>query len=111
MTLSNKMYDNLKFIAQVLLPGLGTLYFAIAGIWGLPAAEQVVGTIVAVDAFLGLMLGISSAQDQSYDGYLAPNGHDDDTGHPNLKMVITKPPQEIVQGKAVRLKVGHPPAA
>lgn len=61
MTISNKMYDVLKWIAQLLLPGLGTLYFALAGIWGFPYGEQVVGTITALTAFLGLVLGISSA--------------------------------------------------
>lgn len=59
--MSNKVYDILKFIAQILLPALGTLYFALAGIWGFPYAEQVVGTITAVDTFLGVVLGISSA--------------------------------------------------
>jgi putative holin Dp-1 len=58
----NKLYDRLKFIAQVLLPALGTLYFTLAGIWNLPSAEQVVGTIVAIDTFLGVILHISSAQ-------------------------------------------------
>ena len=60
--MSNKTYDVLKWIAQLLLPSLGTLYFAIAGIWELPYAEQVVGTITAIDTFLGVILGISSAQ-------------------------------------------------
>ena len=60
--MSNKTYDVLKFIAQVVLPALGTLYFALAGIWGFPYGEQIVGTITAVDTFLGVVLGISSAQ-------------------------------------------------
>ena len=58
--LSNKMYDLLKFLAQILLPALGTLYFTLSGIWGLPSAEQVVGTIVAIDTFLGVILQIST---------------------------------------------------
>lgn len=62
MKLSNKVYDTLKWVAMYLLPALGTLYFALAGIWGLPYGEQIVGTITAVDTFLGVMLGISSAQ-------------------------------------------------
>ena len=62
MKMTNKMYDILKWIAQYFLPAVGTLYFALAGIWGLPYREQVVGTITAVDAFLGVLLGISSAQ-------------------------------------------------
>lgn len=62
MTMSNKIYDTLKWIAQYVLPAIGTLYFALAGIWGLPYGEQVVGTITAVDTFLGVLLGISAAQ-------------------------------------------------
>lgn len=62
MIMSNKVYDILKWIMQYLLPGIGALYFALAGIWGLPFGEQIVGTISAVDAFLGVLLGISSAK-------------------------------------------------
>ncbi len=59
---NNKTYDALKWIAQYLLPALGTLYFALSGIWGFPYGEQIVGTITAVDTFLGVILGISSAK-------------------------------------------------
>lgn len=58
--LPNKVYDILKWIAMYFLPALGTLYFALSGIWGLPYGEQIVGTITAVDTFLGVVLGISS---------------------------------------------------
>lgn len=60
--MSNKTYDVLKWIAQYLLPGIGTLYFGLASIWGLPYGEEVVGTITAIDTFLGVLLGISSVQ-------------------------------------------------
>ena len=60
--MSNKTYDVLKWIAMVVLPAIGTLYFALAGIWGFPYAEEIVGTITAVDTFLGVLLGITSAQ-------------------------------------------------
>ena len=63
MKLSNKVYDALKWIAMYLLPALGTLYFALAGIWNFPYGEQIVGTITAVDTFLGVILGISTAHD------------------------------------------------
>lgn len=56
MSMSNKTYDILKWIAMYLLPAAGTLYFALAGIWSLPYGEQVVGTITAVDTFLGVIL-------------------------------------------------------
>ena len=58
--MNNKVYDILKWIAQIFLPALGTLYFALAGIWNFPYAEAIVGTITAVDTFLGVLLGISS---------------------------------------------------
>lgn len=62
MKLSNKMYDLLKWIAMYFLPAVGTLYFALAGIWNLPYGEQIVGSITAVDTFLGVILGISTIQ-------------------------------------------------
>lgn len=60
MKLSNTAYDVLKIIAQIVLPALGTLYFGLAGIWSFPFAEEIVGTISALDAFLGAVLQISS---------------------------------------------------
>ena len=60
--MTNKTYDVLKWIAQYFLPALGTLYFALANIWNLPFGEEVVGTITAIDAFLGVLLGISTVQ-------------------------------------------------
>jgi len=60
--MSDDVYDVLKFIAQIVLPACGTLYFALASIWGLPYGEQIVGTITAIDAFLGAILGVSTKQ-------------------------------------------------
>ncbi len=60
MKISNRTYDVLKWIAQILLPALATLYFGIAQIWSLPYAEAVIGTISVIDAFLGALLGIST---------------------------------------------------
>lgn len=60
MTMSNKVYDVLKFIAQIVLPALATFYLTLAGIWGLPFGEQVSGTIMAIDTLLGAVLMISS---------------------------------------------------
>lgn len=58
--MSNKLYDVLKYIAIIVLPALGTFYFALAGIWGFPYGEQIVGTITALDTFLGALLKISA---------------------------------------------------
>ena len=59
--MNNKTYDVLKYIAQIVLPALGALYFALSQIWGLPYGEEIVGTITALDCFLGAILGISTA--------------------------------------------------
>lgn len=59
--ITGKLYDRLKWLAQVVLPALGTLYFTLAQIWGLGSGTEVVGTVMAVDLFLGILLGISQA--------------------------------------------------
>lgn len=68
MKFSNKTYDVLKWVAMYLLPALGTLYFALAGIWGFPFGEEIVGTLTAVDTFLGIILGISNVQYNKLEG-------------------------------------------
>ena len=60
--MSNKMYNILKWVAMILLPAIGTLYSALAGIWGFPYAEQIVGTVTAVNMFLGTALTISTTK-------------------------------------------------
>lgn len=57
--ITGKLYDWLKYLAQIVLPALGTLYFTLAGIWSLGSGGEVVGTIMAIDLFLGVLLGIS----------------------------------------------------
>lgn len=60
MKMNDKLYDVLKYICQIGLPALGTFYFTVAQIVGLPYAEQVVGVIAAVTTLLGTLLGIST---------------------------------------------------
>lgn len=74
MKLSNKTYDLLRWIADMVLPALGTLYFALAGIWNFPYGEQIVGTITAIVAFLDVILGISK---KNYYADLATPTEDD----------------------------------
>lgn len=62
MVMNDKLYDILKWIALVALPAIGTLYFALASIWGLPYGEQIVGTITAIDCFIGALIGVSTMQ-------------------------------------------------
>lgn len=59
--MSDKVYNVLKYVALIVLPAIGTLYSALAGVWGFPYGDQIVSTILAVDTFLGALLGITSA--------------------------------------------------
>lgn len=67
MFITGKLYDRLKFLALVVLPALGALYFGLAQIWGIPSAEKVVGSITLLDAFLGAVLQMSSATYNEYE--------------------------------------------
>ncbi len=73
--LTNKAYDKLKFLAQVLLPGIGAFYFALAGYWNFPKPDEVVGSITAFDTLLGLLLVFFSKQylksDDRFDGHVS----------------------------------------
>jgi len=60
MKLSNNLYDKLKWVAMILLPAVSVLYLALAGLWNLPYPEQISGTVMAIDTFLGAILGIST---------------------------------------------------
>lgn len=107
MQISNKTYDILKWVAQYLLPASGTLYFALSTIWGLPYGEQVVGTITAIDTFLGIILGINTAaykkSDQYGDGTLNV-----DTSYPDTdryRLDFSTPLNEVEKKPEVVLKV------
>lgn len=72
--MSNRAYDVLKFVAQIILPALGTAIYGLSAAWGgWEWAEPVVGTITVIDAFLGAVLGISTAQ------YYKAKGAEDET--------------------------------
>lgn len=62
MKLNDKLYDILKWMALVVLPALGVLYAGLAACWGWPYAEEIPTTIMLVEAFLGAILGVSTAQ-------------------------------------------------
>ena len=104
MNLSNETYDKLKWVAQIVLPALGTLYFALSSIWGLPFGEQIVGTITAIDTFLGGLLKLSS------DGYSGDGQLIVDTSDP-LKDVysiaIDDYPEMLANKDTVVLKVNR----
>jgi len=102
MALNNKTYDTLKWVALYLLPALGTLYFALSGIWGFPYGEQVVGTITAIDTFLGVILGIST-NNYKGDGELTINPDDPEKDVYNLN--LNYPLEDLAGKKEIVFKV------
>lgn len=105
MKMSNETYDFLKWVAGIVLPALGTLYAALAVLWGFPYGEQIVGTISAIDTFLGAILKKSSDNYQG-DGVLIV-----DTSDP-LKdvysLAIDDYPSTLAEKDRVILKVDKP---
>ena len=58
--MSNKTSDTLKWIAMILLPAAITLFGTIGSVLGWDFTDKVITIAVAVDTFLGTILGISS---------------------------------------------------
>ena len=61
MQFDDRTYNILKWVALVVLPGLGSLYAALAQMWGWPYVEEVPGTLQAICFFLGALIGVSTA--------------------------------------------------
>ena len=101
-----RTYDVLKFLAQLVFPALATLYFTLAGIWHLPSAEEVVGTIVALDTFLGVLLQLSTSaynkSDARFDGdmVIEPGLHRD-----TFRLELNNDETQIARKKEITFKV------
>lgn len=109
--LSNKQYDALKWLALVGLPALGALYFGLAAIWGLPKAEEVLGSVLAVDTALGALLGLSKKNydnsESRFDGVLSVDENDSRILH---KLDLTTEPEDLGQKDTIELKVVKSPS-
>lgn len=105
--MSNSVYDTLKWIAQILLPALGALYFSLGEIWGLPKVTEVVGTIAVVDTFLGVLLGLSTAKynrsDARFDGKIELSERED--GGTTASMVLKDDPEVALEKNELNFKV------
>ena len=60
--MKSKVFNILKYIADIILPAIATLYLTLAGLWGLPFGEAISGSIMAIDTFLGVALNISGSK-------------------------------------------------
>ena len=96
---SPRTYDRLKFFAQIVLPLLGTLVFALGGIWEYEYTIQVVGSITAFDLFLGGILQISSnayyKSGSNFDGELKMV--QDEEGHEKVVFDVQSDPETVVK--------------
>lgn len=102
---SNKLYDAVKYVAQILLPAVGTLYFGVAQAWGLANSTQVVGTIVAIDTFLGVLLHISSSQYNSGTKYAGTVNVYETDDKKTLSLDLDGDPNELDQNDKLVFKV------
>ena len=103
--LKNQHYDIIKWIALIFLPALGTAYFGIAQIWGLPYAEEVVGTIVIIEVFAGALLQVSSKQYEDAEIGTLYTDTTDLEGIPEVSSEFTTDPTELADGDVVKLRV------
>jgi hypothetical protein len=60
MVFPDKVYNILKWVCMICLPAIATLWFTLGKIWGFPYLAEVEGTIVAIDTFLGALIGVST---------------------------------------------------
>ena len=60
--LSDAWYTFLKWLTLVVIPAISTAYVGLAAVFGWPFADKVAKTSAIVCAFLGTILGISTAQ-------------------------------------------------
>lgn len=106
---SNRAYDILKHVAQIWLPALAVLYISLGGLFELPMPQQISGAIMALDLFLGTILGISTRQytnsDERFDGkiVLTPGEQEETT---DLRILLN--PEAIAEKNEVTVKVLKP---
>lgn len=108
--LSDKAYKALNFCAVVAFPAAGTLYFGLAQIWNLPSAEEVVGSIVVVDTFLGALLKTGEASYKNSDARFDGDIHvtQKPSGVKSFELALNTDPHELDQKDEITFKVIKP---
>lgn len=107
--LNSKQYDIIKWLTVTLLPAVGTLYFALATIWNFPAGQQVLGTLLAVQAFIGVVMGVSTKQyeesGEKYSGEIKVNETPEKLGY---SLELKDDPEALKEKDEVTFKVNSP---
>lgn len=103
--LNDRTYRLFKNVVMYALPGLGTLYFTLASIWGLPYGEQVIGTLAAIATFLSIIIKFSENgyNSTAYDGELIEHGDEDGvvTGY---TLAIDSPVSSMIEKDVIKFK-------
>ena len=106
--LSDRLYDVLKQLVQLVIPAIGALYFGLAQIWGFPNAEEVVGTCALIATFLGVFLQFSKrsyeASPTKYDGAVVIS-QNAETGAKLYSLELNVDPSQLDGKKDVTFKV------
>jgi len=107
--LSDKAYNWLKTIVQLLLPAAATLYLGLSGIWGLPHTQQIVGTLTAIATFLGVLLRTSTktylSSDAAYDGQMVVFDSEKEDGSKLYSLELNGDPSALQDKKSISFKV------
>lgn len=105
--LSDKAYENARWLVQIALPAFGAFYFGLSQVWGIPGGEQVVGTAALIATFLGVVVGVNRRRYQA----VTPTGvgqlvvTSDDEGVPNLRLVLDAAPEDLQNLDSVRFDI------
>lgn len=105
--ISNKTYDFLKKLVQIVLPAFGTFYLTFGNVWDLPGTKQVSDTILAICTFIGVLLTLSAKSynksDLKYDGMIEITNRDD--GSKLYSLNLNDAAEKIDGKKNVNFKV------
>lgn len=107
--LNNQTYNQLKWFTTIILPAFGTMYFALAGVWGLPKAPEVGATVTALVTFLGIVLGISTRaynnSDEKFDGQIIVEKNESGVPMASLILKNYENPADVVKQDTILFKV------
>lgn len=110
LKLTDQAYDVLNNIVKYIMPAFGTFYFGLAQIWNLPAAEQVVGTIVITTTLLAIILAVSKSayknEPYPFDGDVQVREASDGT---KQLVLFADTPIDLMEKKGVvQFQITHP---
>lgn len=104
--LNNKQYDVIKYLTVVLLPAVGTLYFALSQIWGLPAGEAVLGTLAAIQVFIGATMRVTTKQyEESGEKYIGEINVTENPDKTLFSLDLEGDPEELIDKDEAIFKV------